>query len=221
MSLENRDILERLTSNFGIELSQEEASTIETPGQLAALISRKLSEVDVRVCSQQRAFNLLRKCLVKEFDVPYDEVQLNSNIVKLTNQKDQKALWETLKTCTRTTYWPRLKLPFLFHYLVRLTDVALYAYFILQMESIGAYVGAFFWALFPVLIFHTLVYKTTKQFRNRIDPEFKTAKKLLPAIQTSKMYVWSQSEIENDIKEILLEFGKGDEESYTLEMKLS
>lgn len=220
MSIENKKCIERICTNFGVALSDEETGAIDTPTQLAQLISRKLSEVDAAICSDQRAFNLIRKSLVRDFNIPYDVIKPESNIVKLVTDTEQKELWGKLKTGTGTTYWPRLKLPFIIHWIVRLADIALYAFFLNTAESVGGFIAAIFWGALLVLIFQVIVYKATFALRNRIDPKVRMIKNLIPIVTTSKKYVWSYAEIEEEIKEVLLEFGVVKEDAFSLDMKL-
>ena len=65
MGLDSVEILMEIEDVFDIQLEDAEAEKMRTPGDLIESVLSKVSRADVTVCLTQRAFNLLRKALLR------------------------------------------------------------------------------------------------------------------------------------------------------------
>lgn len=96
MGLEGVEMLCATEKRFGIEISDEEAGTIRTVGQLHRLVTTKLGRCETNECLTHRAFYRLRRVLIQVLEFPRSGVRPGRSLTSALLPSQRHRLWAAL-----------------------------------------------------------------------------------------------------------------------------
>lgn len=112
MGLDVVELIMRAEEEFEIEIPYEDAELLSTPGQLCALIERKLGFIEAEKrsgCPTSRAFYRVREAL-RELNVPRSAITPRTHFESLFPAPERAAHWRELERRLDLPL-PRLRLP--------------------------------------------------------------------------------------------------------------
>ena len=101
MGLDGVELVLRTEETFGISLSDEEVSLVQTPRQLTDLVMKHLAAEPSGVCASQVAFHRLRRTLVADFATPRQSVTPESRWDQFFPVASRRKNWGRLSKALR------------------------------------------------------------------------------------------------------------------------
>ncbi len=117
MGLDAVEIIMEVEEAFDIRLEDAEVEKVSTPGHLIDLVMGKVAQTDVVGCLTQRAFNLLRKSLLRQLPLKRPDIAPQARLADLVPKARRKNLLDCLAAELGTPSIPSLVRP---KWLVRL-----------------------------------------------------------------------------------------------------
>jgi hypothetical protein len=112
MGLDAVELVIRTENEFGITISDADATRITTPRELACFVSSRIRVAPVATCLTQQAFNRLRAALVAA-GIDRATVRPSTSLDVLFPAADRRARWKSLGRRVAASRWPRLVRPIL------------------------------------------------------------------------------------------------------------
>ena len=111
MGLDGVELVMAVEERFAITISDEEATSIRTVGDLEHLVTTKVAVTDKASCLTQRAFHLLRRSAIACFGVNRREFKLDSAIDAFVPRHERRQEWVRFQKCVGALLWPQLVRP--------------------------------------------------------------------------------------------------------------
>ncbi len=92
MGLDAVEIVMAVEETFDIRIEGPEAEIIRTPRQLISLVWSKVAQADSTICLSHRAFNRLRKLLMRRCAISRNAIVPTANFTELLNQSQRREL---------------------------------------------------------------------------------------------------------------------------------
>lgn len=198
MGLDGVELVMAFEERFGVTLTDAEAATCRTPGQVIDLLTGKLHTADAGVCVQQRAFHLLRRAVMERFTLERHAVRLETDLRTLAPPApDHRQLWQELRLAVDARSWPALDRPPWMNALL----------WIVPLASIAATGQAIGWLGASGVGFAVAVMarRATNRFRNRIPAGHACLRQLVPYAATSNRVTWTRDQVASVVREIVIE----------------
>lgn len=96
MGLDGVEIVMAVEETFDLRIEDAEAAKILTPRQLIELIQSKVTTTNASICLTQRAFNLLRKSLLRHGGWKRSEITPARRLSELINRNQRRSLLENV-----------------------------------------------------------------------------------------------------------------------------
>jgi hypothetical protein len=148
MGLEGMDLLLCLEDRFGICLNDGEALSVQTVGQLHALVMGKLKERRSRTCLSSAVFYRVRRVLSAEIGVPRRHVRLDTSTEFLLPEEVRPRAWQHLGTALELQLpglhrpdWLRDFPPIVQRYLTIVLCALFVGVVVLPLLALGAFAG--------------------------------------------------------------------------------
>ena len=109
MGMDGVELVMATEEAFGITITDAEAETIGTPGQLVALVEGKLGTSTEPSCRSRRAFFILRRGLITGLGAKRSDISPQTRLALLFTEADVSRPWETLRLTLGASAWPKLK----------------------------------------------------------------------------------------------------------------
>ena len=197
MGLDSVELVMAFEEGFGVSISDAEAVTCRTPGDVIDLVCGKLQTSDDTVCVSQRGFHVLRRALIETLGISRGDVDLDFDIRSFASGKSDREIWEGLKTATQARSWPPLVRP---SWLVGiLWIVPVLVFLVLLSAAHWAIAGSC--AVVSVLA----ASRFTSQFCSRIPAWCSKVRDLVPFAVTSNAVVWTRAQVAALVKEVVIE----------------
>jgi acyl carrier protein len=197
MGLDSVELVMAIEEGFGVNISDAEAETCITPSLLIDVVFAKLRSTDERVCLTQRAFYLLRNAAIKNLGVARKAVVLDADIRSLARDRNQKIIWNNLKTEIQARSWPALARPSWLTVILGICSVFIFLSAIYHQHWIMATAGA--------LLFAVISERTTRPFKRCIPSRHSTFRKLVPSAMTSNFISWTRTQVALLVRKIVIE----------------
>ena len=111
MGLDAVEIVMEVEAAFDIELEDDEAMKVETPGGLIDCVVKKVGRREATACLTQRSFNLLRAALLRELPLKRKDVFPAASLATLIPEPDRLRVLERLASALGTGPFPALVRP--------------------------------------------------------------------------------------------------------------
>ncbi len=108
MGLDSVELVMAVEEKFGISISDEEACSILTVGEMHRCIMNKVDMSDKSSCLTQRAFHLLRRNVVRQFGISRRSFMPNTDLDSVIPQAGRRKQWLTLQRSVGAVRWPAL-----------------------------------------------------------------------------------------------------------------
>jgi hypothetical protein len=204
MGLDLLELILDTEETFGIQIDDNHAAWIQTPGALAAYVAARIAATREVRCRSQAGFYRLRSALMTTCDVPRKRIRPSTPLAELLPQDARLSeRWARLKTALDSCY--RLPAP---EYPPRL------ARWIMTIQCALPVLLLFHaawqkWPVFPSLVAVLTLFVSTgslmqwrfQHWRTRIPKKFRTVAELLPYVRIPSSLPWSDTDI---LKTILL-----------------
>lgn len=89
-SLDVNDVIISIERSFNISFEENDFIQIKTYGQLEDYVLSRIKGKETNDCTSQQAFYKLRKILVKEFNIPYNKIKLDTKLEEIFPKKERK-----------------------------------------------------------------------------------------------------------------------------------
>ena len=110
MGLDSVELVLAVEEKFGISISDEEACAIRTVGELHRCVVSKLAMSDKSTCLTQKAFHLLRRNVISQFDIPRGNFRPDTLLESVIPRTGRREQWFLLQSNVGATRWPALGL---------------------------------------------------------------------------------------------------------------
>ena len=110
MGLEGVELVMALEDAFEIAISDEDAASLRTPGNVVIYILGRLQSGNASVCLQQRAFYRLRRAAMQVFELDRREVVPSTSWESILPERRRRRNWRLLGNAAGVTHWPQLSL---------------------------------------------------------------------------------------------------------------
>jgi hypothetical protein len=110
MGLDSVELVMAIEEKFGITISDEEACSVSTVGDMHRCVLSKLAVSDKSSCLTQRAFHLLRRHVLRQFGIPRRKFSPDTELHSIIPRKDRRQQWLVLRQSVGATKWPGLEL---------------------------------------------------------------------------------------------------------------
>lgn len=108
MGLDYVELIMVTEETFGIEFSNDDVYSLDTPGKVVDYIYERVSQDKNGKCASQQAFYLLRKAIQSVFHLDRNAIKLETPIRNfIPNIKDGKS-WFELQAALGARTWPEL-----------------------------------------------------------------------------------------------------------------
>lgn len=111
MGLDAVEMLMSVEEKFQISISDEEAQKATTPGKLVDLVLKKITPSKEPGCLTSRAFFLLRRHGMTEFNLPRAAFRPSTALEEIVPKSPRKESWNRLKRAVGAPDWPELRRP--------------------------------------------------------------------------------------------------------------
>lgn len=111
MGLDAVELVMAVEEKFSIGITDEEASTALTVGDLKRLVRAKLDVADVAGCLTQRAFHLIRKNATVEFGILRNNLRPDTPLESVVPQSTRRESWQHLQAALGAAQLPELVRP--------------------------------------------------------------------------------------------------------------
>jgi acyl carrier protein len=207
MGLDSVELVMTLEETFGVELKDQEVVQCVTPLLVTDLVFSKVQATDRKVCQSQRAFYVLRRALVRRFNLPRSRITLDMSFRDLLLPVDEARVWADLKSDVRARYWPQLARPLWMTW--SLSVLAIVVFVAVTLIFIyGVPVGvanAFMLGIVALIAAGVVGMRRTLQFRTRIPSRYQRIRDLIPLVITSDDVVWTREQVSSLVKRIVVE----------------
>jgi len=208
---------------FGIEITDEEAKMITTPGMLIDFVCTKVKMSDRKTCASQQVFYRLRRALVKRLGCSKNDLQPSTKLMKIFKVNNVKDFWLELKKDAKADDWPELTLPAGIKCLVVLIILSVFAAmfylfnFSLRMPTMSLYASAI-----AALLTGSALFFLTQKYRTAVPSGISMLSDLVRYTAGYRLSYprreWSRTDVAEKIKWIVIET-LGIEESGYAEFK--
>lgn len=217
MGLEGVELLMNLEEAFGVEITDEEATNCKTPRMVIDLIVSKLHATQERVCRSQRAFYVVRRCLVGAFGLDRKSITPDTRLRDILPESRQKELWEQFKNVLTPANWPPLQLP---PWMSRSIAVLCMAAFpiggIIGFCWSGNLVVALGFGMVLTVVMGIASFAITRPYCTCIPAYLTSIRDVIPYAMTSAHTAgWSRREVSTVVKRVTMDQLGVDEASYT------
>jgi len=195
---------------FGIEITDEEAEKITTPGMLIDFVCTKVKMSDRKTCASQQAFYRLRRALVKRLDCSRNDLRPSTKLNQIFKVNDVKDFWLDLRKDTEAHDWPELTLPAGIKCLVVLIILSVFAavfflfHFSLRMPAISLYASAI-----AATLTASALYFIPQKYETAVPSGISTLSDLARYIAGYRLSYprreWSRTDVAEKIKWIVIE----------------
>lgn len=110
MGLDSVELVMAVEEKFGITISDEEACSISTVGDLHRCVVGKLNTSDKSSCLSQRAFHLLRRHALSQFGIARRAFRPDTELDTIIPKARRREQWLLLKLNVGAVRWPGLAL---------------------------------------------------------------------------------------------------------------
>ena len=110
MGLDSVELVMAIEEKFGITISDEEACSILTVGDMHRCVLSKLAVSDKSSCLTQRAFHLLRRNVLRQFGIPRRMFSPDTELDSIIPRTKRRQQWLVLRQNVGATQWPGLEL---------------------------------------------------------------------------------------------------------------
>jgi acyl carrier protein len=111
MGLDSVELVLAVEEEFGITISDAEASRCRTPGDLIAIVTDRMLPAGRPTCRSQAAFHRLRRSLGSVLGVPRNAVKLDAPIDRWLPAHARRQTWDRLRKEIGSRRWPELERP--------------------------------------------------------------------------------------------------------------
>jgi len=213
MGLQGVELIMDFEEAFGIELTDGEAIESVTPRMMGDAIFSKLKATDERTCQSQRAFYILRRALVKMFNVDRKSIKPDTRFRDFIEKSREKEIWEQMRLAVAARSWPKLTLPLTvsrFLTAATLAILSMMVYAAICSSELGCVGG-----IILLVVFLRISNELAPPYRNYIPPRFKTVRDLVPYAITSDQIKWTREQVSVLVKQIVTEALGVKESEYT------
>ena len=110
MGLDSVELVMAVEEKFGITISDEEACSISTVGDLHQCVVNKLNMADKSSCFSQRAFHLLRRHALSQFGIPRRSFRPDTELDTIVPKAKRREQWALFQHNVGASRWPGLSL---------------------------------------------------------------------------------------------------------------
>jgi len=204
MGLDSVELVMEFEEAFGVELTDEEAIKLRTPGMVIDLVLTKLAVVPQIECGSQRAFYLLRRALIEHAGAAREAIRPDSELQSLIHPGRVSHVWPALGRAIQAKVWPSLVRPGpLVAALYGLACVVFLGVLFLALPSGVA--GAALYAVFGTLAFAYAAILATERCRTRIPQNLRRIRDLVPYAGSSDRIEWTRQKVSTVAKVIVME----------------
>ncbi len=205
MGLDGVELVMEVEEAFAIQISDAEAGSIRTPGQLIGLILERIAEPSQLRCRSLVAFNRLRSVLVHQLGVDRRSVRLEAEIQSFVPARSRGQFWRRLGAALPHDAWPRL----------RPSPWSGWVMGLLWLSTLISVFCGFPWQLSLVLVLTStggvLVMNSralSPPISDRIFTEmpehFSTVHQLIPLMLVDKATGWNRESVREKVREIVV-----------------
>lgn len=110
MGLDSVELVMAIEEKFGITISDEEACSILTVGDMHRCVMSKVTILDKSSCLSQRAFHLLRRNVLSQFGIPRRSLRPDTQLNSIIPRAERREQWLLLQRNVGAVRWPALHL---------------------------------------------------------------------------------------------------------------
>ena len=110
MGLDSVELVMAIEEKFGITISDEEACSILTVGDMHQCVVSKLNMSDKSSCLSQRAFHLLRQHALSQFGIPRRRFRPDTELGTVIPKAKRRQQWALFQHNVGASRWPALSL---------------------------------------------------------------------------------------------------------------
>jgi acyl carrier protein len=215
MGLDAVEIVMEVEEAFDVTIDEADAEKMLTPRDLIESVMRKIAQADPQSCLTQRAFNLLRKSLLRHLPLERRDIAPPVRLAYLVPKSKRAALLEELAADLKTGLLPALERPLR---LVRLLTaqsltLGIAAGLFLPILMPTAKGGLQFWIGFLVAILaHSVAWVATARSCTEFPAKIMTVGDLARWITAHKADLasqrpgrWTREQVAARVREILIE----------------
>ena len=204
MGLDSVELVMEFEEAFGVELTDEEAIKLRTPGMVIDLVLSELAVVPQTVCGSQRAFYLLRRALIEHAGAAREAIRPDSELRSLIHPGRVSHVWPALERALQAKVWPSLVRPGpLVAALYALACVLFLGVLFLALPS--GITRAALYAVFSALLFACAAILATERCRTRIPQDLRRIRDLVPYAGSSDRIEWTRQKVATVVKVIVME----------------
>lgn len=111
MGLDSVELVMAIEERFAITVSDEEATSIRTVGEMEQLLMTKLEIADESSCLSQHAFHVLRRNVIACFGVNRRDFKLDSELDTFVPRRERRSEWVRFQKSVGAVQWPQLVRP--------------------------------------------------------------------------------------------------------------
>lgn len=204
MGLDGVELVMEFEDEFGIDITDEEAVGLRTPGMVIDLVLSKLEVAAQEVCWSQRAFYLLRGALMEYAGAARGAIRPDSALQDLIHPEHVARMWPTLEQAVEAKVWPGLvRAPLLVAGLWAVGCAACLGMFVIGMAggvgtaASSTAVGAIIFAIVAILV--------TERWRTRLPQGMERVRDLVPYAGTSERIAWTREKVATVVKVVVVE----------------
>lgn len=204
MGLDGIELIMEFEDEFGIRITDEEATEARTPRMVIDLVLSKLEVKAQTVCWSQRAFYLLRGALMEFAGAPRKAIRPGSELRDIISPDRVAPVWPTLELAIQAKVWPSLVRP-------RLLVTALWAAGIafclgLFVASLaGGTTAAIGTAFLGTIVFAVAATLATTRWQTRLPDGLTRIRDLVPYAGSSERIEWTREKVAVIVKVIVME----------------
>ena len=200
MGLDGVELLMAAEETFGIEISDEEANAITTPGQFADCVLRHITTGKAAPCFSQSRFYQIRTALINAFGIPRARIRPHTPLRDFISDDHTRADWQTLRRALKAEGFalpelpqPRWVIGAVMAAGAGIAIVGTLTFIAMQMNA------AIIFIVFLLMFVLTVGLPSALPEGKRITAKFQTVADLIPYIGSSakpdKQTVWTRESV--------------------------
>lgn len=212
-----------IEQRFGVSLNREALAQLATPDEVTDAVAAELKD-QVGAgpsCQSQRVFYLLRNAIMRTLRVPRSVVKPATPLRAIIRWRATPSVWAQLRDAVAAHYWPPLVRPRWMSWLVFILPLLLGTAIGLGLPwlsnraffyrcNFGFWVGLaaelWAWIAIPAVIGSwILLVRVSKRFQRSFPRNIRTVGDLVPFVTTSGEATWTREEIEQKVRDIVVE----------------
>jgi hypothetical protein len=207
MGLESVELVMAFEEHFGIEIPDEEAEKLLTPGLVIDLVCAKLKTIDGDTCQSQRAFYILRRAVIKILGKKRKELTPKTYLQDLSPDKNCTSWWTQLTEEVQAHNWPTPSRPYWMKQSIYYACLAALFATPLSLYERGnstSLVRGIVLGFAVTVLLAIMLVLATKPFRTRIPRKLVTLRDLIPYVASSDVIQWDRELIAGVVKNIVI-----------------